>query len=90
MNKALLAVAASIPPQRPPVLRSRTDAIPFVRADEFDPPLPQSLPQRIAVVGLVGDHPHRLLPRPTGTMKPSYAERRECRLREPDFRRDAE
>jgi hypothetical protein len=63
------------------VLGGRTDAIPLVRADQFDSALPQALPQRIAVVGFVGNHAHRLLPRTARVMAPSYSDRRERRLR---------
>src|SRR5208282_3624497 len=42
---------------------------------------------RIAVIGLVGDHAHGLLPRSPGTMGSTYADGRERRFREPDFRR---
>jgi len=69
------------------VLGCRPYAIPLVRTDQFDSALPQALPQRIAVVGFVGNHAHRLLPRTTRMMAPSYADRRERRLREFDFRR---
>src|SRR6202049_355515 len=79
--------AASIAPQRATILCRRTNAILLVRADQFDAALPQPLSQRIAVVGFVGDHAHRLLPWPPRTMAPSYADRRQRRLREPDFRR---
>src|SRR6516162_7076684 len=68
------------------VLGGRTDAILLVRADQFDSALPQALPQRIAVVGFVGNHAHRLLPRTARVMAASYPDRRERRLREFDFR----
>jgi hypothetical protein len=58
-----------------------------VRADQFDPTLPQTLAQRIAVVGFVDDHPQRFLPRTTRVMTPPYADRAERRFREFDFRR---
>ena len=76
-----------VAPQRSSILRRRPNAILLVRADQFDPALPQALPQWIAVVGFVGDHPHRLLPRTARVMTPPYPDRRERRLREPDFRR---
>src|SRR6266571_5381722 len=79
--------AAPIPPQRATILRGRTNAILLVRADQFDSALSQPLAQRIAVVGFVGNHAHRLLPRSAGTVTPTYADRRERRLREADFRR---
>jgi hypothetical protein len=55
--------------------------------DQFDPALPQSFPQRIAVIGFVGDHSQRLLPWTAGTMGSPYPDRGEGRLREFDFRR---
>src|SRR6202162_5377204 len=69
------------------VLGCRSHAILLVRADQFDSALPQALPQRIAVVGFVGNHAHRLLPRTARVMAPCYSDRRERRLREFDFRR---
>src|SRR5260370_8538614 len=56
-----------------------------VRADQFDPALPQPLAQRIAVVRFVGDYPHRLLPWPARAMTPPYPDGRERRFRESDF-----
>ena len=79
--------AASIAPQRATILCRRTNAILLVRADPFDSALPQPFSQRIAVVGFVGNHAHRLLPRTARVLAPSYSDRRERRLREFDFRR---
>jgi hypothetical protein len=79
--------ASSVPAQRSAILRGRTNAILLVRTDQFDPPTPQTSTQRIAVVGSVGNHPLRLLARAPRVMPPAYADRRERRLREPDFRR---
>src|SRR5208283_294901 len=76
-----------VTPQDSSVLGGRPDAIPLVRTDQFDSALPQALPQRIAVVGFVGNHAHRLLPRTARVMAPPYSDRRERRLREFDFRR---
>src|SRR2546428_12512963 len=78
--------APFVSPKRAAVLRCRSNAISLVRADQFDPPLPQPLAQWIAVVRFVSDHPHRLLPRPAGVVTPPYADRRERGFREPDFR----
>src|ERR1700692_4528579 len=77
----------SVAPQRSAILCRGPNAIPLVRADQFDPPLLQALPQWIAVIGFVGDHPQRLLPRTARVMTPSYLDRRKRRLREFDFRR---
>src|SRR5258708_40062044 len=76
-----------VAPQRTTILRRGPNAISLVRADQFDPPLLQALPQRIAVICFVGDHSHRLLPRTARVMTPPYAYRRDRRLREFDFRR---
>ena len=77
----------SISSQGSAILGCRPNAILLVRADQFDPPTPQALPQRIAVVRLIGNHSHRLLPRTARVMTPCYPDRRERRLREFDFRR---
>src|ERR1700692_1908493 len=77
----------SVAPQRSTILRRGPHTIPLVRTNQFDPALPQALPQRIAVIGFVGNDPQRLLPRETCAMPPSYANRRERRLGEFDFRR---
>ena len=77
----------SITPQGSAILSCGPNAIPLVRTDQFDALLPQAFPKRIAVIGFVGDHPHRLLPRPASVMTPSYSDRRQRRLREFDFRR---
>src|SRR5712664_1459319 len=73
--------------QRATILRRRFLPVRAVRRDQFDASSCQPLTQRITVVGLVGDHPHGLLSWPTRTMTPTYADRRERRFREPDFRR---
>ena len=86
-NGALHDPAAAIAPQGAAILRRRTNAILFVRADQFAAALPQPLAQRVAVISLVGNHPHRLLPRSARMVTPPYADGRERRLREPDFRR---
>src|SRR6266849_1660975 len=79
--------ATPVPPQRSAILRRRFLAVGAMRRDQFDSAPCQPLAQRIAVVGFVGDHPHRFLPRTPCTMTPTYADRRERRFREPDFRR---
>ena len=79
--------ASPVAPQRSAILRCGPHAILFVRADQFDPALPQALAQRIAVVRFVGDYPQRFLLRTTRVMTPPYADRGERRLRELDFRR---
>ena len=79
--------APSVASQRAAILRRGPDAIPLVRTDQFDPALPQPFSQWIAVVGFVGNHPQRLLPKTAGAMTPPYPDRRERRFRECDFPR---
>src|SRR5712692_3796589 len=79
--------ATPVPPQRSAILRRRFLAVGAMRRDQFDSAPCQPLAQRIAIVGFVGDHPHRFLPRTPCTMTPTYADRRERRFREADFRR---
>jgi hypothetical protein len=47
-----------------------------VRTDQFDTALLQTFPQRIAVVGFVGDHSQRFLSRTARVMTPTYSNRR--------------
>jgi hypothetical protein len=70
-----------VPPQGPAILRRRPNAIALVLVDQCDPATPQMPSQRITVVGFVGDHPQRLLPRTARVMTPPYAPRRERRFR---------
>ncbi len=84
---ALDRPAPPVAPQCATVLRRGTNTILLVRANQFDAPVPQAKAQRIAVVGFVGDHAHRLLPRPAGSMPPSHPDRCQGLLRELDFRR---
>ena len=76
-----------IPPQRSPVLCGCTNSILLVRTDQLDPAKSQAIPQRIAVVGFVSDHPQGFLSWSPRMMGSAYADRRERRFREPDFRR---
>ena len=48
-----------------------------MRADQFDFALPQPLSQRVAVLGFVGNHAHKLLPRSARTMSSRYRDRAE-------------
>ncbi len=75
-----------IAPQRPAVLRRGLATIPAMRNDQLDAALGQLLAQRVAIVPSVGDDSFRLLPGTTWLMPPSYADRPECRLCEPDLR----
>ena len=47
----------SVAPQRSTVLRRRFLSVRAMGHDQFNTSLPQSFPQRIAVIGFVGDHP---------------------------------
>src|ERR1700686_3516807 len=72
-------------PKRSAVLRRRVLSGRAVWPPHFAPLLPQAFAQRIAVIGFVGDHPHRLLPRSARVMPPPYPDRCERRFRECDF-----
>src|SRR5882672_7555735 len=71
-----------VAPQRSAVLFRRFLSIAAMRHDQFNTPLPQSFAQRIAVIGFIGDHPHRLLPRSARLMTPPYPDRRQRRFRD--------
>jgi hypothetical protein len=77
----------AVAPQGSAILSCGPNAISLMRTDQFDPTLLQAFPQRIAVIRLVGYHPQGLLPRTTRVMTPCYADPRQRRLREFDFRR---
>src|SRR5437899_10689898 len=64
--------------RRPP----RSTLFPYTTLfrSQFDSAPCQPLAQRIAVVGLVGDHPHRFLPRTPCTMTPTRPDRKSTRL----------
>src|SRR5271155_3740177 len=59
--------ASLVPSQFPSVLGWRFTPVGFVRADQIDPTLLQSLSQRIGVAGLIVDQTRRILPRSTAT-----------------------
>jgi hypothetical protein len=56
-----------------------------MRADQLDATMPQAFPQRIAVIGFVGNHTQGLLSRTPGVMASAHADRRQRFFREPDF-----
>jgi len=64
-----------------------TNAILLLRTDQLNPATLQTLPQRIAAVRFVGNHPHRFLPGSARTVASPYPDRGARRFREPDFRR---
>src|SRR3989454_2302315 len=74
-------------PKGPAVLRRGLATILAMRNDQLDAAPGQLLAQRVTVVATVGDEAFRLLPRTAWPMLPSYADRGECRLRQPDLRR---
>jgi len=84
---ALYCPAPFVAPQDSPVLRRRMAAVRAVRRDQQDATPAQPAPQCVAVIALVGNHPQRFLPRTPRTMPSAYVDRRERRLRQPDFRR---
>jgi hypothetical protein len=79
--------ASFVASQDASILRGRAVPVRAMRRDQQDAPPLQPLAQCVAVIALVGNHPQRLLTRSARTMPPAYADRRERRLREPDFRR---
>src|SRR5437899_165645 len=84
---ALYRPASFVAPQNAAILRRSAVTVQAVRGDQQNAPPPQSLAQRIAVVALVSNDPQRFLPRTPRVMPSAYADRRERRFREPDFRR---
>src|SRR5579863_6640314 len=79
--------ASPVASQCPTVLRRRFAPILPMRDDQLDAALRQLRAQRIAIVAAVDDEANRLLPWTTGAMPTPYANRRQCRLDELDFRR---
>src|ERR1700682_2513336 len=86
-DRALDDPTSPVSPQLAPILCGRTNPPLSMGTDQLDAATPQAFSQRITVVCLVSDYPHRLLPRTSRAMPPSCADRRERRFREPDFRR---
>ena len=77
--------ATLVSAQRSAILRARFAAIPAMRCDQFDPLHSQPLAQRVTVVGAIGNHTLRFLPRPSAAMAPGHVDRRECFFGEPDL-----
>ncbi len=84
---ALIDPTSPVSPQLAPILCGRTNPPLSMGTNQLDAATPQAFSQRIAVVRLVSDYPHRLMPRTSGAMSPSYADRRQRFFSEPDFRR---
>ncbi len=79
--------ASLVTTQGASVLRPRFLPVFAMRCDQFDAPPAQALPQPIAVVAPVTNQTLRLLPRSSGAVPSSYADRGQRRFREPDFAR---
>jgi hypothetical protein len=79
--------ASSVATQDAAVLGRRAMTVRTMRCDQQDASFSQPRSQRIPVIPFVGDHPQRFLSRPPRMMSPPYVDRRQRRLREPDFRR---
>src|SRR5450759_2365909 len=86
-ERAFHGPSSPVTPQRPAVLRGGLATILAMRNDQLDAMPGQSLTQRVTVVAAVSDDACWLLPRTAWPMRPSYADRRERRLRQPDLRR---
>ena len=84
-ESALDLPATAIAAQSATVLRARLAAVPAMRRDQFDASRRQLRAQRIAVVSPVGNHTPHSLTRMATAMPPTYADRGECFLREPDL-----
>ena len=84
---ALHDPAPLVPPERATILARRPSAIPVMRRNQFDSSLRQPTTQSVAVIAAIGDHSCGLLTRAARMIAPSYPDRFERRLREPDFRR---
>ena len=84
---ALDRPAPSVAPQDASILRRCAMAVRAMRRDQQDAPPLQPLAQCVTVIALVGNYPQRLLPGPPRMMPPTYSDRCERRLREPDLRR---
>src|SRR5712692_4586312 len=76
-----------ITPQRPAILRRGLTPVYPVRRDQLDAAPGQLLAQSVAVVAFVSNHALGLLPRSSGPMPPSYPDRGERFLCQPDLRR---
>ena len=76
-----------VAPQRSAILRGRLAPTLPMRDDRFDPAATQLFAQPIAIVTTIHDHALGFLSWSPGTVSPSYADGRERRLRELDFRR---
>ena len=79
--------ASSVAAQHAAILGRCAMTVRTMRCDQQDASSSQPRSQRITVIAFVGNHPQRFLSRPPRMMSPSYVDRGERRLREPDFRR---
>src|SRR5579883_2993205 len=79
--------APSVTAQDATILRWRAVTIRAMRRNQQDAPPAQPRSQCVTVVAFISNHAQRLLSRTLGAMPSAYLDRRQRRLREPDFRR---
>lgn len=80
--------ALLVAPQYAPVLRQRPVAVGSVRGNQGNATAAQPFAQRVAVVALVGNHPHGLWSRTPAPVPPPDADRGQRFLGEPDLGRE--
>ncbi len=73
--------AAPVTAQLSSVLVAPQNAVAAIGNDEVNAPQPQALPQRVAVISLVGHHPPGVASRPTPS-RPRHADQRQRAFRE--------
>ena len=79
--------AFTVAPQGSPVLSRLAYSVCFVGHDQLDTPFLQALPQRIAIIGFVGNQPLRFLPRTATALAVGDADRGKRDFCKFDFRR---
>jgi len=84
---SLYLPAFAIASEWPSILGGLAHPVCLVRRDQFDTPSLEALAQRVAVVGLVGNQPLRLLPWATTTAAARDADRGKRDFRKFSFRR---
>src|ERR1700756_4503775 len=84
-ESALYLPATPVSTQRSAILRARLAAIPAMRCNQLNSSRRQPRPQRIAIIGAIGNHPLHFLSWSAAAMSPSHADRRERLFGEPDF-----
>jgi hypothetical protein len=86
-HAALDDPAVSVTAQHATVLRRSSIPIGTVRRNQGDPTAAQPFTQRVAVIGLVGNHPGGLLSWPSAVVPPPDADRGQGFFRQPDLGR---